>query len=192
MITDPRSERFGGAVLAGGASRRMGRDKAFVRLRGETLLERSHRALVDAGADPVVVVGGDADRIAELGLKPVPDRNPGSGPLDGVITALEQIPTDIVVVLACDHVEPSADAVRAVVGSLGESDVAVPVSDGREQWLHAAWRRRARPELEAAYADGVRAPRQVADRLTVTWLSDGDPCWYRDADRPSDLPGAQP
>jgi molybdopterin-guanine dinucleotide biosynthesis protein A len=166
----------------------MGRDKALIIHEGTTLVQRACDALTVGGAMPVVVVGGDRYRVERLGLEYVPDRHLGAGPLGGIITALDHLDADIVVVLACDYVAPSSAAVRDVVETLGSFDVAVPVSDGHQQWLHAAWRRTVLPTLEAAYRRGCRAPRDVADELTTTWLINGDPAWYRDADRPEDLP----
>ena len=174
-------------MLAGGSSTRMHRDKAFLTREGSTLLERAEAALRAGGATPIVVVGGDRARIEGLGLAHVPDRDPGGGPLGGIITALEHLTTDLVMVLACDHLDPSGVAVRAVVDALGSADVAVPVSDGEPQWLHSVWRRQVLPILLAAYERGLRAPRQLADELNMSWAAGGDPSWYRDADRPEDL-----
>ncbi|NIR37264.1 MAG: NTP transferase domain-containing protein [Actinobacteria bacterium] len=167
----------------------MGRDKALIRVGDTTLVERAASALRAAGAEPVLIIGGDAAPLEAFGLEPVPDRWPGEGPLGGIVTALHSVPTDVVVILSCDLTDASAIAVRTVVGALGTSDVAVPVVEGRPQWLHAAWRRQtALPVLEDAFANGERAPRSAAGRLRVTRLLDGDPCWFHDADRPDDLP----
>jgi molybdopterin-guanine dinucleotide biosynthesis protein A len=166
----------------------MGRDKAFIEIDGRTLLERAVSALDDAGLEPVIVVGGDTDAIARLGLTAVADRHPGEGPLGGVITALEAVSADTVMILSCDLTDASSIAVGAVIGALGDSDVAVPVLDGREQWLHTAWRRRALTTLEAAFDRGARSMRDGTEGLRVTRVLDGDPCWYSDADTPDDLP----
>lgn len=176
-----------GAVLAGGASRRMGRDKAFIEIDGTTLLERSVAALDGAGLEPVIVVGGNARAIGRLGFTCVQDRYPGEGPLGGVITALDAVTTDAVMVLSCDLTEASSMAVTTVIGALGDSDVAVPVVEGREQWLHSAWQRRALGSLEAAFERGARSMRDGTDGLRVTRVLDGDPCWYADADTPDEL-----
>ena len=47
-----------GVVLAAGSSTRMGRNKLFFELDGETLLRRVVRRALDAGLDPVLVVVG--------------------------------------------------------------------------------------------------------------------------------------
>jgi len=81
MPSEP-SERNGavaGVVLAAGSSTRMGRNKLFFDLDGETLLRRVVRRAIGAGLDPViVVVGHEAERArAELAALPcMPVDNP--------------------------------------------------------------------------------------------------------------------
>ena len=70
----------GGAVLAGGASSRMGRDKAFIEVGGRTLLDGAVNALQRASADPIVVIGGDREQVLAAGHAFVPDAYPGEGP----------------------------------------------------------------------------------------------------------------
>ena len=179
---------FEGAVLAGGASRRMGTDKAFVEIDDLTLLQRVAAALCDAGAASVVVVGGDASRVTDLGMAYVADTWPSQGPLGGIITALRSTSAETVAVLSCDLTRPCAAAVNALRDDLGRADVSVPVSEGQAEWLHAVWRRSALDALERSFAAGVRAPRHAVDELLVSWFTDGDPAWFHDADYPHDLP----
>lgn len=135
-----------GAVLCGGSSRRMGRDKALVEVDGVPLARRVADALGAAGCSPVLAVGGDAPALGALGLEPVADRWPGEGPLGGLATALaatvDRAGEGAVLVLCpCDLVTPSPGALAALVAALDETvDVAHPVVDGRAQWLPAAWR----------------------------------------------------
>ena len=176
-----------GAVLAGGASKRMGRDKAFVEVAGKPLFEGAVHALIDAGAAEVVVVGGDSHAIRSRGFTYLPDIWPGEGPLGGIITALRAADSEVVGVLSCDLVTPSSIAIGWLVDEVGEADVAVPITEGQAEWLHAVWHIRALPVIEAAFEAGVRAPRQAASSLHVARLFGGDPRWFDDADSPEDL-----
>src|SRR5688572_885848 len=97
---------FSGAVLCGGASRRMGRDKATLVVDGEAMAVRVDRALRQAGALDVVAIGGDADDLGALGLRMIPDDEPGTGPFPATLTALRNSTADVVVVLSCDLVSP--------------------------------------------------------------------------------------
>ncbi len=177
-----------GAVLAGGASSRMGRDKALIEVDGKPLVVRGVDALRRGGAVRVVVVGGNDHAWRTLGLDAIPDTFPGQGPLGGIISALQHSLSDTVAVLSCDLVNPSGLAVRAVAERLGPADVAVPLVGGHHQWLHSVWRRGALGELAKAFSAGERAPRRAVENLTVVQVLDGDPAWYADADYPDDLP----
>ena len=205
-----------GAVLAGGTSTRMGADKAFIEIDGVPMVARAAAALTAAGVAAVLVVGGDEARLGELGLPAVPDRHRGEGPLGGVITALGALDAvewldgaaleavewldgaalEAVVTLPCDVIEPDAAAVRCVIDTLGdpagaapEADLVVPLGSGVPQWMHAAWRRRCLSTLSEAFARGVRAPREAAQQLRTVEVEIPGAGWFKDADRPEDLPG---
>ncbi len=187
---------FAGAVLAGGASRRMGTDKAFVTVDGQPMVVRTAEALATAGADPVIVVGGDSARIRDLGLAYLPDRAPGQGPLHAVLTALAHLETaDLVVVLACDLLAPDPATIIALVSVLNdapESAAAVPIIDGQAQWAHAAWRRSsAEGPMQTAAARGERSLRRSLDPRLIVEVEGLDRSALADADRPDDLPAGR-
>lgn len=147
-----------GAVLCGGASRRMGRDKALLPVDGVAMAARVAAALRDGGCDEVVAIGGDVDGLAALGLAVVPDEFPGEGPFGGLITALAACPTAAaVVIVACDLPSLQAASVRALVAALPGHDVAVAsVEAGRAQPVCAAWRPTALAVLRPAFVAGER------------------------------------
>ena len=76
-----------GAVLTGGASRRMGRPKADIEVDGVAMAARVADAMVAAGALDVARIGDE-----------VADHHPGEGPLGGVLTALSWSDEPITVV----------------------------------------------------------------------------------------------
>jgi len=106
-----------GFVLAGGASKRMGRDKALLPFDGTTLVEHVAKIVCQAvGSAPgSVALVGDPDRLSHLGLPVFPDELPGCGPLSGIYTALKITQTDWNVVVACDMPGVSADVLRALL-----------------------------------------------------------------------------
>jgi molybdenum cofactor guanylyltransferase len=190
----PGVPRFSGAVLCGGKSRRMGRDKALIPICGTPMVVRVAEALWVAGAREVVAIGREPDALASFGLVTVPDGRPGAGPAAGIVTALARASGDeIVLVVGCDLVAPSPAAMGATLAVLAQhptASVAVPVSGGRTQWHHAAWRRSAAPALEAGLETGARAVGGVvaAAGLVVVGVDGIDPAAMADADTPGDLP----
>jgi molybdopterin-guanine dinucleotide biosynthesis protein A/rhodanese-related sulfurtransferase len=181
-----------GAVLVGGASARMGRDKAWAPFLGRPLVAVAADALAGAGLRRRLAVGDADGRCAELGLEPVPDRHPGEGPLGGLLSALAAAgaDADVVVVLSCDLVRIGAADVARLVATLAaeeRADVAAPVRSGRPQLLTAAYRPRAADALGAAFAAGERSVRRAAARLVLAAVTGVGDDALDDADTPADL-----
>lgn len=90
-----------GLVLAGGRSRRFGRDKALESFNGETFLEIAVASLRRAGLKPVVVTRLDVD-YSFLDCPVLRDKLPDKGPLGGIYTAMTAFPRTDFLVLTCD------------------------------------------------------------------------------------------
>ena len=86
-----------GAILTGGGSTRMGRDKADVEVSGSTMLERVAAALATV-ADHLILLGPDRE-----GWECWPDSVHAQGPLAGVATALTRTSAERVALVAVDH-----------------------------------------------------------------------------------------
>lgn len=154
-----------GAVLAGGAGRRMGSAKPLVDVAGRPLAARVAEALEAAGASPVVLVGGPDAVGRALGRVVVADRWPGEGPLGGIASAVAwartQADADLVVVAACDQPGLTPATVSALIDALTAPDspvagAVVATSDGRRHPFPAVWRVSAADDLMALVASGAR------------------------------------
>lgn len=92
--------RLLGAILAGGAARRFGADKALAEWRGARLIDHV-AALLTAHTEALVIAGGTREGLAAVADVPAP----GLGPLGGVAGALayaEREGFDAVLTLPCD------------------------------------------------------------------------------------------
>jgi molybdopterin-guanine dinucleotide biosynthesis protein A len=167
----------------------MGRDKALLEVDGRPMALRVADALTGAGASEVFCVGGDSI-LESFGLRVLSDEHPGEGPLNGLLTALVHASNGLAVVLACDLVSPSVDAVERLVQSATDQSgraAIVPVVGDRAQWLHSAWRRdRCLPTLAAAFDAGERSIHGAASHLDVSFVAD-EGTGFADADVPGDL-----
>lgn len=176
-----------GVILAGGASRRMGTDKAFIRVGGRSMVVRVAEAMSQAGCSPVVCQGGNPDLTTSFGLEVLLDSTPDSGPVPAILTALEYHDGPIVIA-ACDLVDLDAASVQAVVAA-GFADpsllVSVATADGRMHLL-SYWSRAALVPLADLVADGVSSYRVVLERLAATEVP-VDPTAVRNINRPEDL-----
>src|SRR5947199_10194770 len=87
-------------ILAGGRSRRMGRDKAGLPAGDRPLIEYLAQRLRPA-VDEIIIAGGSAS-LELAGVRRVDDRHPGMGPLAGMYAGFLAATHTLVSVVACD------------------------------------------------------------------------------------------
>lgn len=156
-------------ILSGGASRRLGEDKAAATLNGRTLLERAVAAL-PAGV-PVVVCGPEAPSTARPLTISVEPR-PHGGPVAGLAAGLAHVRTPVVGVLAVDMPFAAgtvARLARELARMHDDLDACVPLdAQGRAQYLAAAYRTAPLADAIAASGDPHGRPmRSVIALLRV-------------------------
>jgi molybdopterin-guanine dinucleotide biosynthesis protein A len=153
-----------GAVLAGGQSRRMGRDKALLPLGGVPMI----RILTDRLAriaEPVVVIADRADRYSFLGVPVLADLRTGCGPLGGIHTALRQLDAEEVFVLACDTPFVSEELIAYIAAFPTDAPARVALMDGRLHPLCGVYSRACLPAIEEAIAAERFALRELLGRI---------------------------
>ena len=133
------------AVLAGGASRRMGRDKATLRVGGVELAALVLAAAAQV-ADPVVLVAPEGHPARRVAAPAVAD--PGLGPLAALAAALDALEAEHVLVLAADHPGLRVPLLARLVALAGEADAVACRRGPRLEPLVAVYRRA--PALAAA------------------------------------------
>jgi len=145
-------------ILAGGASRRMGRPKHELMLDGESLLARTLRRARSV-ASPVTIVG-PPERFRPSTAFPVailPDDLPGRGPLGAIYTGLRHARTEFNLFLSCDLPFMESRFLRylASVAQDCQADVTLArTPHERDQPLAAIYRRRARAAVRRSLDRG--------------------------------------
>lgn len=171
MSGESRIANVSAALLLGGASTRMGRDKAHLVIAGEPAAERLAKLL--AGLfEEVLLVGGDPPTSAP-GRRVADAEGPRCGLL-GVATALAAAREERVLVLATDLMAITPDLLLGLT-AFPEADAVVPRAGGFAQPLCALYRRA--PALAAAQhclARGKLALNAMLDGLAVSWLEGDD------------------
>lgn len=179
-----------GVILAGGASRRFGSDKALALLGGTPLIEHvARRAKPQVGS---LAVSGAAS--APLGLEVIADREKGAGPLSGIVSSLAWADANgftLLATFACDGPFIPEDLVTRLSSELGATVDCVMASCGPDKhYTYAVWRPVCRPALEIAYARGLRSLRGVTDAVAVRYV-DFPPTTFFNINRPEDLASAE-
>ena len=140
-----------GIVLAGGMSRRLGRDKAVELIGGEPLIARVIGRLSQVSEEMVVVVN-EMERASELPLpesaKVAVDIYPGKGPLGGIFTGLSAVDSDWGIVVACDMPFLNVELLKHMLALRDGFDAVVPVRAGHPEPTHALYSKVCLPHIE--------------------------------------------
>lgn len=137
-------------VLAGGESRRMGRDKAQVKLAGSSLLERVLKVVTPLFDDVMLSChNSDKEQVDmkgdlllsshKKGVRVIEDQLPGRGPAIGLCTALGQARHAHVFVIACDMPFILSNLIEHLVSYRSDYDMVVPIREGRPEPLCAVY-----------------------------------------------------
>jgi molybdopterin-guanine dinucleotide biosynthesis protein A len=150
-----------GFILVGGASSRMGADKAGLSLGGRSFVERIAVALQSV-AENIRLVGARDERDA-LGLAVVRDVYAKWGALGGLHAALAAARAPWAAIVACDLPFVTGELFVRLASLRENFDAVVPVQPcGRPQPLCALYRRETcRPRAEELIAAGERRPRRL-------------------------------
>jgi molybdopterin-guanine dinucleotide biosynthesis protein A len=154
-------------ILAGGGSRRMGRDKALLQVGGKPLIALIVESL-KGRFDDILISAGPGDDRRFPGRTVVPDAAPGQGPLMGIATALPRAKHDLAFVIACDIPHIDLGFTERLIELAEGYDLALPdrgdglAVDG-EQGLVAPVAGPARDILAA----GGRSILELLDRVRV-------------------------
>jgi molybdopterin-guanine dinucleotide biosynthesis protein A len=160
-----------GFVLAGGASKRMGRDKALLPYGGTTLVEHVAKTVREAAGSVALI--GHPDRLGHLGLPVFPDELPDCGPASGIYTALRVTETDWNLVVACDMPAVTADILRELFRRAETTErncVAAIGPYGQPEPLCAVYHRRCLPALTRAIRDKQLRMRDFVKEIGAVWV----------------------
>lgn len=184
-------------VLAGGRSRRFGRDKLAEPLAGRPLLLHAIEAVARIATEVLVVVEPGSVRDLPGGARLVHDPTPHDGPLAGLLAGLLEAREPLVVLVGGDMPSLDPAVLAALVRALDASsaDLAVLEHRGRRRPLPMGLRNgAATTHAQRLLGDGERRLGAILDRLAVRVLVEGewrpldpDAVTLRDVDVPGDL-----
>jgi molybdopterin-guanine dinucleotide biosynthesis protein A len=177
------------AVLAGGQSRRMGADKALLRI-GEDEPPLISRVIerISAISPDIKIIGNGRRSYDQFGIPVVEDRFGDAGALGGLATALDSANTSRVLVVSCDMPFLSVSLIQWMSAMHSRYDVLVPTTStsmsGKSQTvyqpLHAIYDRSCLQVVANALARGERALHSFYSdvlvlEVTTAWARAFDP-----------------
>jgi len=159
--------KIGAVILAGGKSSRMGKNKAYLRLGGETALTRISGQLDEF--EEVLLSVDSAEKYAQEKLTLVEDREPSAGPIGGLYRALSTCRSDGLLAVSCDMPLFQRELGQYMAAFVDEAHDAfvVVTRSGQRQPLCAIYKARAAQILEEQMRAGNYRLLDALDKLRV-------------------------
>lgn len=158
------------AILAGGQSKRMGRDKAFLEVGGRPVIERV-MGQVQSLTDDLFISTNSPEKYVHLGLPLVPDIYPDKAALGGLYSVIQAARHAHVLVVACDMPFLKVALLQYLIDLVPQADVVVPlITPPQPETLHAVYSKNCLPAIERRLlADQLRLIGFFAD-VTVRYV----------------------
>lgn len=158
------------AILAGGKSSRMGREKSLLPFQNQPLI--AHIADVLKPIFPQICVVTSKIEVAQAANLPmIGDAFPNRGPLGGIHAALSHFDAPTFVV-ACDMPFLNADFIRFLSQNFA-GNALVPQNDGGFEPLHAVYAPQCIPIFESHLRGAGKMPplRRILEEIGANWVS---------------------
>lgn len=190
---------FSAALIAGGKSTRMGRDKCLLEIDGQPLWKRQISLLQELHPAEIIISGRPEQiYFQDSTARFIPDQWPNAGPLGGIASVLEAATRELVLVLAVDLPQMNAVVLQQLV-SHARSGRGVVFTHGKYyEPLAAVYPR----SLLASARDALtRNALRMQDWVAAAIASQAltalplPPEWermFKNLNSPDDLPGVMP
>ena len=181
------------ALLAGGESRRMGKDKARILFRGKPLWQIQLDLLRSLRPREIFVSARSDPSWRPTNVKFIPDDQPSRGPLSGVAAALKAIRTKHLLVLAIDMPFMTGEHLHFLCIQIAPGCGVLPIICERAEPLAAIYPAEADVDLAAALSGPDFSMQTATNRLVragklrVVQVSARDEGFYRNLNEPADL-----
>jgi len=163
-----------GAVLAGGQSRRMGANKAFIEVDGVPIIE-SVLAVLGEIFDKRLIIADSVNLFEGLGAEAIPDFYKGAGSLGGIYTALLNSDSELTFVTACDMPDINKEAVKRLISTpADDSLVIIPFIGNRLHPMHALYDKKCLKPIEAMIKAGNLRITAFLEQVKVKRLTEVD------------------
>jgi molybdopterin-guanine dinucleotide biosynthesis protein A len=136
-----------GIILAGGKNLRMGKNKAFLEVNGERIIDRTRNLFLEL-FDEVLLVTNSFPDYLDLNLRMAADLYAGKGALGGIYTGLFHASHSHAFVAACDMPFLNRDLIRHLIDLSPGYDIVIPKTQDGLQPLHAIYSKKCLPFIE--------------------------------------------
>ena len=180
-------------ILAGGESKRMGRDKAWVDFGGKPLIELALEKVRELGISEIFISGRPGQDYSKLNCRVLTDMETGCGPIAGIERALHESTSPLVLVLAVDLPCMTTVLLRKLIENCDRCTGAVPTVNDQLEPLVAVYPKRCHTYAFLTIARSRFAVRDFVDTclqeraLRRVRVPLGDASCFANCNTPDDL-----
>ncbi|MDR3584150.1 MAG: molybdenum cofactor guanylyltransferase [Desulfosporosinus sp.] len=160
-----------GVLLAGGKNSRMKKNKAFLELAGQPLVERSLAVLKAVFAE-VLISSNNPELYTKYDVPVIQDEILDQGPLEGLYQGLKAANHEAVFFVACDMPFLEAELIRMLAKWVPEYDIVVPRLQSGTHPLHAFYHRRCLPVIKRSLDAGRLKISDLCESCSVRYVEE--------------------
>ena len=171
----------------------MGEDKAFIEVHGVPVWRRQLQVLEQLEPHELFIAGPAHDEWRSANCSVIPDAEPDAGPLGGLVAALRESSTPLLLTIAVDLPHMTPDYLRQLVGSCSADRGVVPSDGERFEPVAAVYPKRALALAESCLAARDLSVQRFAARcvaeglLNVKEIAPGERPLFLNMNTPQDL-----
>ncbi len=171
------NKKISGIILAGGENRRFPIPKAFIRISGSLIIQRSISILRELFKD-VFISTNKPELYFGLGIPLIGDVPFSNGPMSGIYSSLLNTKTDSIFTVACDMPFIKSEVISYICKIHNESthdfDATIPIYNGQPQPLLGIYRRTIVPYIEDLILNKKTSMRQLLTEINTNFIKESD------------------
>lgn len=125
-------------ILAGGESKRFGRNKVFLKINNEILIDQIVNKMRKL-SNEVIIVTNAPEKFNYLNIKLIKDIIPNKGSLGGIYSGLLIAKNKSIILVACDMPFLNTSLLKHIISYSKEYDVVIPKINNSFEPLHASY-----------------------------------------------------
>ncbi len=159
-------------ILAGGKSRRLGQDKAWLKIGGQAIIRRTLACLSPLFEEVIIVGPAYAGEFQELGVKIIPDELPETGPLGGLYSGLKASSCEWVFCCACDMPFLNSKLIAALKSQANHYNAIICKWAGKTHPLHSFYTKSCLPVIQNNLENNQLKMMDILPLLTVKYVDE--------------------
>lgn len=185
-LLESEGKPLGAIILAGGDSRRMRENKAFLLVHGKALIQHLLDQM-DGHFGEILISTSRPGEFNHLGYPVILDDRPGEGPMAAICSALKAARFEKNFVIACDIPDINLEFIGKLVESAASSEIVVPVSpDNKYEPLFAVYSKSIVPLIQDLLDKGERSLIPLFKICRTQFVSFGPNAWFINLNTPKE------